>query len=103
MNPYGIAEKSYQWIMGAFSRYSQVESAVLFGSRAKGSYKRGSDIDLAIKGEACTASLAWELQAYLNEELPIPYMVDVIDYGSLHHCDLKEHIDRVGVEIYRRE
>lgn len=39
----------------------------------------------------------------MNEELPIPYFVDIIDLHSLSHDDLRGHINRVGVEIYRRE
>mgnify|MGYP001239243225 CR=1 FL=1 len=74
----------------------RVEEVILFGSRAKGNYKKGSDIDLAIKGDGTSARLALTIQSYINEELPVPYMVDVLDYHSLQHLELKEHIDRVG-------
>ncbi len=79
-----------------------IEKVILFGSRAKGNYKDGSDIDLAILGKNCTPSLAMEINVKLNEGLPIPYFVDVIDYLSLQHPDLKEHIDRVGIEFYKK-
>jgi predicted nucleotidyltransferase len=101
MNRFGISEKSYNLLLETFARYPQVEEVIIFG-RAKGNYKKGSDIDLAIKGEKCSANLAMTLQAYINEELPIPYMVDVLDYHSLNHQDLKEHIDRVGVRFYKQ-
>lgn len=100
MNRFGISEKSFALLQEAFKKYPQVEEVIIFGSRAKGNYKKGSDIDLAIKGPNCSTDLAWTLQAYLNEELPIPYMVDVVDYNSLEHRELKEHIDRVGVKFY---
>lgn len=87
--------------METFAKYPEVEEVIIYGSRAKGNYKKGSDIDLAIKGAKCSASLAWTLQSYINEDLPIPYMVDVIDYNSLDHRELKEHIDRVGVRFDR--
>ncbi|MFC4770143.1 nucleotidyltransferase family protein [Effusibacillus consociatus] len=102
MNQFGISEKSFQLLLDTFIQYTQVEEVILFGSRAKGNYKKGSDIDLAIKGEECSASLALTLQSYINEELPIPYTVDVIDYNSLNHKELKEHIDRVGIKFYKR-
>lgn len=95
-NPFGISEKSYLLLVETFAKYTQIEEVILFGSRAKGNYKNGSDIDLAIKGKNCTESLAFDLSGYVNEELPIPYMVDVLDYNSLRNQDLKEHIDRVG-------
>lgn len=102
MNSFGISEKSFHLLLETFAKFPEVEEVMLFGSRAKGNYKIGSDIDLAIRGDKCSASLALTLQSYMNEELPIPYMVDVLDYRSLHHLELKEHIDRVGVEFYVR-
>lgn len=102
MNAFGIADKSFQLLLDTFIHYSQVEEVILFGSRAKGNYKKGSDIDLAIKGQECSANLALTIQSYMNEELPIPYEVDVIDYGSLNHQELKEHVDRVGIQLYKR-
>jgi predicted nucleotidyltransferase len=104
MNPYGISDKSFCLLADLFAiQYTQVEEVILFGSRAKGTHKKGSDIDLAIKGKHCSASLAMSLQAYINEELPIPYSVDIVDYHSLNHKELKEHIDRVGVAIFQRQ
>lgn len=102
MNSFGISETSFLLLLRTFEQYPQVEEVILFGSRAKGNYRKGSDIDLAIKGEQCSASLALQLQSYMNEELPIPYMVDVVAYHSLNHQELKGHIDRVGVSLYKR-
>lgn len=101
MNQFGISEKSFIMLLETFAKYPQIEEVIIFGSRAKGNYKKGSDIDLAIKGIACNASLALDLRAYINQELPVPYMVDVIDYYSLQHPELKDHIDRVGVVFYK--
>lgn len=102
MNDYGINEKSMELLLDTFSKYPQIEEVILFGSRAKGNYKRGSDIDIAIKGKQCSADLALKLQSYINEELLIPYMVDIVDYQSLNHVELKNYIDRVGKSIYHK-
>lgn len=102
MNRFGISEKSFELLLESLAKYPEVEEVIIFGSRAKGNFKKGSDIDLAIKGAQCSARLALTLQSYLNEELPIPYMVDVLDYNSLNHQELKEHIDRVGVKLYQQ-
>ncbi|GAC1397779.1 MAG: nucleotidyltransferase domain-containing protein [Sediminibacterium sp.] len=102
MNAFGISDQTYQLIRQTFISIPAIEKVILFGSRAKGNYKDGSDIDLAIVGKNCTPGLAMQINAKLNEELPIPYFVDVIDYLSLKHPDLKEHIDRVGIEFYKR-
>ena len=100
MNTFGISPQSFQLITDAFSQYPQIESVVLFGSRAKGNYKNGSDIDLAIKGIECTNQFTENIKAMLNEELNIPYHVDVVNYETLSHLDLKAHIDRVGKEFH---
>lgn len=101
-NTFEISEKSYKALKDAFRKYPQVEEVVIFGSRAKGTAKKGSDIDLAIKGRECDESLALDIKAYFNHELPIPYMVDVINYSSLKQPDLKEHIDRVGIIFFSK-
>jgi uncharacterized protein len=99
MNPFGISEKSYQLITATLKNKPEIEHAIIFGSRAKGTYKNGSDIDLAIKGKNCSPELAIALQTFLNEELPIPYHVDVVNFASLHSADLIAHIERVGKTI----
>jgi uncharacterized protein len=62
--------------------------------------KHGSDIDLVIKGAACTPDLALTIANQANEELPIPYQVDIVDYNSIDNSDLKDHIDRIGKLFY---
>ncbi len=102
MNTFGISEKSYNLIIEAFIKNAEIETVILFGSRAKGNYKRGSDIDLALKGKNTSPTLALNVSAHLNEELPIPYFVDVLDYNTIDNEDLKAHIDRVGVMFYEK-
>jgi Predicted nucleotidyltransferases len=101
MNICGVSPESFRLMVESFRKYPQIREVVLFGSRAKGNYTKGSDIDLAIKGDRPMPEVALNLQAWLNEELPIPYMVDVVDYQSLTHQALIEHIDRVGIIIYK--
>jgi predicted nucleotidyltransferase len=99
---FGIAERSFRLILDALRRRREVERAMLFGSRAMGTAKRGSDIDIAIDGPEVTADTARELSAELNERLPIPYYVDVLAYRAIEHRGVKEHIDSEGRELYRR-
>jgi predicted nucleotidyltransferase len=76
---------------------------VLFGSRAKGTQKIASDVDLAIKGKAVTYATAVRLADMLNEEKPLPYFFDVLHYESIIEPRLLEHIDRVGIVLYARK
>lgn len=101
MNPFGIQEKSFRLLTEAFARFPEVEEVLVFGSRAKGNYKTGSDIDLAIKGAKCNHKTAIDIAGYLNEEIPIPYYTDVVYYEGLKNQDLKAHIDRVGEPLFR--
>ena|ERR1022692_4200191 len=102
-NPFGISDKSYNILIDALRRFPEVKEVIIFGSRAKGNYKNGSDIDLAIKGNDSSPLLAMNINGYLNETLPTPYFVDVVDYNSLTNIDLKSHIDRVGLLFYKIE
>jgi len=99
----GLTEADLDVIVTAVAAYESVEDLVLFGSRAKGSYKRGSDVDLALKGDALTYDDVVQIEFELNENRPLPYKFDVVDYQRLDNPELKSHIDRVGVNLYHRE
>jgi len=102
-NTFGITETSYSLIISVIEKYPQIETVLIFGSRAKGNYRNGSDIDLAIQGNECSPELASKLSGIINEQTAIPYYVDVVDYNSLTNLELKAHIDRVGIEFYKRK
>jgi predicted nucleotidyltransferase len=97
---FGISQKSFELIIHALSRWPEIEKAAIFGSRAMGNYKRGSDIDLVIYGTNITIDTVNTLRIMLNEELPLPYYFDVVHYESLKHDSLKAHIDTYGRTFY---
>ena len=101
MNNYGISKRSFDLLLKTFESFPEIDQVLLFGSRAKGNYKTGSDVDLAIKGKKVGPDLIFKLKSIFNERLPIPYEVDVVGYDNLGHESLKEHIERVGIVIYR--
>lgn len=87
-------------IEGVFERYPMVESVRLFGSRAKGAHSERSDVDLAIYGPVSNLE-AERIRADLDE-LPLPYHFDVQAFDRIAFQPLREHIERVGVVLYRR-
>lgn len=95
----GLTQTDIDRITAAIKQFPEIDDAVVFGSRAKGSYKKASDVDLAIKGRAVTPEIIQRLNFLLNEELPLPYFFDVVHYESLENRQLVEHIDRVGKSI----
>ncbi|MEM9090533.1 MAG: nucleotidyltransferase domain-containing protein [Cyanobacteria bacterium P01_F01_bin.53] len=97
---YGLKERDLKHIRAAAAELEAVEQVVLFGSRAKGTYQQGSDVDLAIVGEGITHTTVLRLLESLNEERPLPYFFDVVDYNSLDDEPLRSHIDRVGIVLF---
>ncbi|GAB6060007.1 nucleotidyltransferase domain-containing protein [Desulfonatronum parangueonense] len=83
--------------METLAGFPEVERAILFGFRAMGSYRKGSDI--AIKGDRVSPQTIVYLSACLNEHLPLPYQFDLVDYAQIESPALKQHIDEHGVEI----
>ncbi|MBS9766618.1 MAG: nucleotidyltransferase domain-containing protein [Flavobacteriaceae bacterium] len=98
-NPFGIYDKSFSLLMGAIHTFPTIEKVWIFGSRALGNYKKASDIDLAILGEKVNLHTVAKLHGILNEELPIPYFVDVVDVNAVQSEELKKHIIDKGIEL----
>ncbi len=97
---FGLKEAIIAQINNVFAKYSQVESAILYGSRAKGNYKPGSDIDLTLTGSEVDLPLVHRIATALDDLL-LPYTFDLSAYCHLSNPDLLDHIDRVGKLFYR--
>jgi predicted nucleotidyltransferase len=98
-NPFGLPPSTLGKLNSVFARHNAIGAVLIYGSRAKGNYRAGSDIDLTIKG--CEISFAEMMQIEDQiDDLMLPYSVDLSQYLRLSNHDLLEHIDRVGVEIY---
>ncbi|MEB2783512.1 nucleotidyltransferase domain-containing protein [Algoriphagus persicinus] len=101
-NKFGLLEADVAAIISVLSNYAKVERAYIFGSRAKGNYRTGSDVDLALKGENLDFDTVSQISYLLNEETNMPYKFDVLNYHSIKEPALLVHIDRVGVEVYQQ-
>lgn len=100
--PFGLTDKDYQLIKDVFRLYSKVEEVVIFGSRAMGTDKPGSDIDLALKGKHIVLEDILSINNRL-EDLPLAYQYDVINYHTINNLALVEHIDKHGIRFYKKE
>ena len=101
-NNFGITKKSWTLMIEAITSFSEIEKVLIFGSRAMGNYKPGSDIDLAVFGESVTYETVARLHGKLNEQLPIPYFVDVVNFKTIELEGLKQHILEEGKEIFSK-
>ena len=81
-----------------FRRHSEIVTASLFGSRAKGTHTERSDVDLAVTGHV--APLTTEVIAAELDEFPLPWRFEVRSLEHIRHDLLLEHIRRVGIVIY---
>lgn len=98
---FGLSEVTVDKIRAVFSAHSEVERAVVYGSRAKGTYKNGSDIDLTLHGSSLTNRILMELMVELDDLL-LPYTIDLSIFADLDHAALREHIERAGRIFYER-
>ena len=99
---HGIQPKDLKFIINTLINFPEVEKAFIFGSRALGNYKKGSDIDLAVMGGKVNLTTIAHIKTLLQEESPMPYLFDVIDYTHCKSEELKNHIDQFGLTIYTR-
>lgn len=98
---HGLSDLTVAKIKGVFEGFPAVEKVVLYGSRAKGNYKPGSDIDLTLFGSGLSSRLLADIADALDDLL-LPYSIDLSIFADLNHAELHEHIERVGVVLYER-
>jgi predicted nucleotidyltransferase len=101
MKDIGLTPHEIDLLQGVFRRFPAIREVVLSGSRAKGTYRPESDIDLALIGiddDVQAEAVADEL-----DELPLPYQFDVKAYNNVKYGPLREHIARVGIVLYQRD
>jgi predicted nucleotidyltransferase len=99
---YGLPERTVAQISTVLAQYPAVDRAVLYGSRAKGNFKPGSDIDLTLYGVSLTSGLCASIAEALDDLL-LPYTIDLSVFAELKHPELEAHIQRVGVVFFERE
>ncbi len=99
---FGLVPQDIELIVAVLKRYPDVDEALIFGSRAMGNYKPGSDIDIALKGSLLSET-AIDIAVELNERIPLPYKFDVLDYSTISHAPLAQHIDQQGKVFYKKK
>jgi len=96
---HGLMERDIQTLWRIFEKFREVKSVYLYGSRAKGTYKLGSDIDLAIMNEDVSEKTIRSIKVEMQDS-DLPYFVDITSFATLKHKELTEHIQRAGVPFY---
>ncbi len=99
---FGLLDRDIKYIHKALKQHSEIEKAIIFGSRAMGNYKKGSDVDMAIIGKYVDSSIIYKIEDCLNEVYPLPYFFDIIQYNEITNENLINHINNEGKVIYTK-
>ena len=98
---FGLNETAIKNIQDIISLFPEVEEAILYGSRAKGNFKPGSDIDLTFTGDHVDLSVINKISLMLDE-LYLPYTFDLSAFNQIDNTSLADHINRVGVSFFKK-
>lgn len=99
---FGLKDNHIRTLKACFKKYPKIETVIVYGSRAKGNYRPGSDIDLTIIGNNIAFSELLKLENEIDDLL-LPYKIDLSIKGDIANADLISHIDRVGKVFYSKE
>jgi predicted nucleotidyltransferase len=92
---YGLSTTTIDAINSVFREYQNIDEVILYGLRAKGNLKTGSDIDLVLKGNTLSLTDLLRIENELDD-LMLPYKIDISLYHQINNPELIEHIQRVG-------
>lgn len=98
---FGLNQETIDKINSVFEKHLEIEKVIIYGSRAKGNYRAGSDIDLTLIGNNLEYNLAGTVNSEIDD-LNTPYLFDVSIFGKLNSPSLKQHINRVGKVFYKK-
>ena len=97
----GLPDTAIEAIRQVLARHPEVEAAILYGSRALGRHRPASDIDLTLIGPAISPAALARIDAELDDLL-LPWMIDLSALSAIRHPALLAHIERAGLQLYRR-
>jgi len=98
---FGLKEIDIQKINSVFAEFLEIEKAILYGSRAKGNFRNGSDIDFSLTGKDLNIKILLKIENKLDDLL-LPYNIDISILNKIENPDLVKHIERVGKVFYER-
>ena len=102
MSQFGLSDQTLETVRDILASCPEVEKALVYGSRAMGNYRTGSDIDITLIGAQLSMDVLFKL-VRLFDESNLPYMVDLSIMANINNPNLSDHIDRVGQVLYQRD
>jgi predicted nucleotidyltransferase len=96
---FGLSDTVIKELQDVFRRHANIKKVLIFGSRSKGNYRAGSDIDLAVIGSNIEYSQLLNILCEIDD-LELLYSVNLLDYQKKKGTPIGDHIDRVGQVFY---
>lgn len=96
---FGLNDMELQALRNVFASFPEVEEAIIYGSRARGTNRIASDIDITLKGKSLTYMQLAIIDAEIDD-LYLPYFIDLSLFPMLKNPDLLESINREGKVLY---
>ena len=96
---FGLSDTVIQELHDVFRRHANIKTVLIFGSRSKGTFRPGSDIDLALIGNDLNYRQILDLSMEIDD-LGLLYSIDLLDYQAKAGTPIGDHIDRVGQVFY---
>lgn len=97
--PFGLPPHAVRRLCEVFQDWPQIECVWIYGSRAKGTYRQGSDIDLCIQGRELQFTDLLRMETQIDDLL-LPWKVDLSLMHQIDAPELLRHIQRVGQVFY---
>jgi predicted nucleotidyltransferase len=99
---FGLRDTDLTFLQNAFRRFPEIERVWVFGSRAKGTQRPGSDVDLAVSGIGVSLTTLLRLGDWLEEASPLPFRFDLVHLETLKNKALRAQIEQTGNLLYEK-
>lgn len=99
---FGLTDEHINKLRQVFARHTDVEKVIIYGSRAKGNYRDGSDIDFALSGSNLNLDTLLKIENELDDLL-LPFNIDISILKNIENLELIKHIERVGAIFYEKQ
>jgi predicted nucleotidyltransferase len=98
---FGLSEKTLSSLRSYFVGIPEVEQVILYGSRARGDYHKGSDIDFMLIGSGITPRLLSKMDMEIDDLL-LPYFIQIIDRKQIRDASFLEVVEKEGVVFCKK-
>ena len=98
---FGLSETTMHKLQTLFGTYPAIDEAIIYGSRSRGDYQKGSDIDLTFTGSNLSQDMLLRLSNDIDDLL-LPYNVDISILQDINNPTLKHNIQTEGKILYKR-